>query len=73
MGHSLPAHPAGITEAFVHAVLDESALKAANVLLVVFTAAHVACSVLLVQAGGAVGLVGADTLNMALRITYSLW
>jgi hypothetical protein len=65
--------PPGITEAFVHAVLDEAALKAANALLVLFTAAHIACSVALVQLGGAAGLVAADTLTMALRIAYSLW
>lgn len=63
----------GITEAFVHAVLDERALKAANALLVVCAAAHVACSVVLVQLAGALGLVAADTLNMGLRIAYSLW
>jgi hypothetical protein len=64
---------AGITEAFVHAVLEPSALKAANALLVVFTAAHVLCSVVLVKAGGAAGLVLADTINMSLRIAFSLW
>ncbi|WIA16227.1 hypothetical protein OEZ85_012938 [Tetradesmus obliquus] len=63
----------GITEAFVHAVLEPSALKAANALLVVFTAAHVLCSIVLVKAGGAAGLVLADTVNMSLRIAFSLW
>eukprot|EP00879_Flechtneria_rotunda_P022624 GHRR01023891.1.p1 GENE.GHRR01023891.1~~GHRR01023891.1.p1 ORF type:complete len:331 (+),score=118.29 GHRR01023891.1:1424-2416(+) len=63
----------GITEAFVHAVLDPPALKSSNALLVVFTAAHVVCSLVLVKAGGAAGLVLADTLNMALRIAYSTW
>jgi oligosaccharide translocation protein RFT1 len=66
-------HAAGITEAFVHAVLEPSALKAANALLVVFTAAHVLCSVVLVKTGGAAGLVLADTINMSLRIAFSLW
>lgn len=64
---------AGITESFVHAVLEPSALKAANALLVLFTASHVVASVVLVQMGGAAGLVAADALNMALRIVYSLW
>lgn len=63
----------GITESFVHAVLEPSALKAANALLVVFTASHVVCSIVLVQLGGAAGLVAADALNMTLRIAYSLW
>lgn len=63
----------GITESFVHAVLEPSALKAANALMVVFTASHVVCSIVLVQLGGAAGLVAADALNMTLRIAYSLW
>lgn len=57
----------------MHAVLDPAALKAANALLVVFTVAHVLCSVVLVKLGGAAGLVLADTINMLLRIPYSLW
>lgn len=57
----------------MHAVLDPSALRAANALLVVFTASHVVCSIVLVQLGGAAGLVAADAFNMALRIAYSLW
>lgn len=57
----------------MHAVLDQAALKAANALLVVFSAAHVACSVVLVQLGGAAGLVAADAANVGLRIAYSLW
>lgn len=65
--------PAGITESFVHAVLEPAALRAANALLVVFTASHVVASVVLVQLGGAAGLVAADGLNAALRIAYSLW
>lgn len=63
---------AGITEAFVHAVMDPSALTAANAMLVVFTAAHIASSLLLVKLGGAAGLVLADTISMLLRIAYSL-
>jgi oligosaccharide translocation protein RFT1 len=63
----------GITESFVHAVLEPSALKAANALLVVFAASHVLASIVLVQLGGAAGLVAADAVNMALRIAYSLW
>ncbi|GBF96551.1 hypothetical protein Rsub_09134 [Raphidocelis subcapitata] len=63
----------GITEAFVHAVLDAAALQRANAALVALGASHVAASLLLVSAGGAAGLVAADALNMALRIAYSLW
>lgn len=62
----------GITEAFVHAVLDPSALSAANAMLVVFTVAHVVTSVVMVKLGGAAGLVLADAFNMLLRIAYSL-
>lgn len=64
---------AGITEAFVHAVLGSAALQQANLLLVVFTAVHLACSAVLVHIAGAGGLVLADAANMLLRIAYSLW
>ena len=57
----------------MHAVLDPAALRAANALLVVFAVSHVVASAVMVQLGGAAGLVAADALNMALRITYSLW
>jgi oligosaccharide translocation protein RFT1 len=53
-------------------VLDVAALRAANAALVVFTLVHVATSMVLVKAGGAVGLVLADAVNMLLRIAYSL-
>jgi hypothetical protein len=68
----LPPAP-GITEAFVHAVLDAAALQRANAALVVLGMAHAAASFALVSAGGALGLVAADALNMCLRIAYSLW
>eukprot|EP00878_Enallax_costatus_P032634 GHUV01035880.1.p1 GENE.GHUV01035880.1~~GHUV01035880.1.p1 ORF type:complete len:145 (+),score=22.96 GHUV01035880.1:183-617(+) len=41
-------------------------------MLVVFTAAHVASSLLMVKLGGAAGLVLADAFSMLLRIVYSL-
>lgn len=62
----------GITEAFVHAVLDARALQRANAALVALGAAHAAASLALVRARGAVGLIAADALNMALRIALSL-
>ncbi len=65
--------PAGITEAFVHAVLDAAALKQANAMLVLFTGAHMCLSLVMVRAAGAAGLVGADAVTMLLRIVYSLW
>jgi hypothetical protein len=73
MPRAPPGPLAGITEAFVHAVLDAAALQRANLVLVALSATHVAASLALVSAGGAVGLVAADGLNMALRIAYSLW
>lgn len=67
------AAAAGITEAFVHAVLDQAALKQANALLVAFAGAHILCSLAMMRAADAAGLVLADAVNMALRIAYSLW
>lgn len=40
---------------------------------VVFSVSHVVASIVLVQLGGAAGLVAADAVNMGLRIAYSLW
>lgn len=57
----------------MHAVLDSKALQQANAALVVLGATHVAASLALIRAGGAVGLVAADAFNMLLRIAYSLW
>lgn len=62
----------GITEAFVHAVLDPSGLSAANAMLVVFAVAHVISSAVMVKLGGAAGLVLADAFTMLLRIAYSV-
>ncbi len=64
---------AGVTEAFVHAVLDARGLQQVNGLLVVFSCAHVAASLVCIRAMGAVGLVIADAVNMTLRIASSLW
>ncbi|KAG1680360.1 hypothetical protein FOA52_015451 [Chlamydomonas sp. UWO 241] len=63
----------GVTEAFVHAVLDARGLSQINALLVAFAVVHVAASAGAVSAAGAVGLVAADAANMALRIVSSLW
>lgn len=56
----------------MHGVLDPAALRVANAMLVAFTASHVAASLALVSMGGALGLVAADSINMLLRIAYSL-
>ncbi|GFR48691.1 hypothetical protein Agub_g10647, partial [Astrephomene gubernaculifera] len=63
----------GIGEAFVHAVLDARGLQQSNMLLLVFSGAHLAACVVLVQQYGALGLVAADSVNMLLRIAYSAW
>lgn len=63
----------GISEAFVHAVLDHRGLQQSNMLLLAFSAAHLAACGALVRRHGALGLVAADSLNMALRIAYSGW
>jgi hypothetical protein len=57
----------------VHAVLDARALATANLVLLGVAGAHLAGCVVLIRALGAVGLVAADALNMALRIAVSMW
>lgn len=63
----------GVTEAFTHAVLDHGALAASNLMMVAFTAFHVAACFVLVSAWGNRGLILADGLTMLLRICLSFW
>ena len=71
--HTNVGHFTGITEAFVHAVLDGRGIQQTNMLLVAFSVAHLAASIFCINAAGAVGLVLADAVNMVLRIACSLW
>ncbi|GMH08772.1 hypothetical protein Nepgr_010612 [Nepenthes gracilis] len=61
----------GTSEAFLHAVADESQLKHSNDSLLVFSLIYVLLNVLLVRSAGAVGLIIANSTNMTLRIIYS--
>ncbi|KMT04892.1 hypothetical protein BVRB_7g170590 [Beta vulgaris subsp. vulgaris] len=61
----------GTSEAFLHAVADESQLKRSNDSLLVFSLIYVLLNVLLVRSAGAIGLIFANSTNMALRIAYS--
>ena len=63
----------GITEAFIHAVLDSKGLQQTNYLLVLFSAAHIAALVVCIRASGATGLILADGINMMIRIATSLF
>ena len=63
----------GVTEAFVHAVLDSRGIQQTNLLLVAFSALHLMASIFLINSFGAVGLVLADSINMLLRVTCSMW
>jgi hypothetical protein len=65
-------HVAGVTEAFTHAVLDHAALAASNLMMVVFTAVHIAACFAFISTLGSKGLILADALTMALRICLSL-
>lgn len=62
----------GCLEAFVHSVANARQLAASNAWLVAFTAAHAGLSIAAVRAGGAAGLIAADSVNMLLRIAYCL-
>ncbi|KAI4371012.1 hypothetical protein MLD38_019291 [Melastoma candidum] len=62
----------GTSEAFLHAVADESQIRRSNDSLLVFSSIYIVLNVLLIRSAGAVGLVIANSLNMLLRIAYSL-
>eukprot|EP00798_Chlamydomonas_sp_ICE-L_P020931 gene20931-27781_t len=69
----LPLSINGVTEAFVHAVLDKKGLHQTNMALIAISILHIASSALAVTYGGAVGLVAADAVNMGVRVTMSMW
>ncbi|XP_019240901.1 PREDICTED: protein RFT1 homolog isoform X4 [Nicotiana attenuata] len=61
----------GTSEAFLHAVANEIQLKRSNDSLLVFSLIYVVLNVSLIRSAGAIGLILANSLNMALRISYS--
>ncbi|KAL8167636.1 hypothetical protein V2J09_009135 [Rumex salicifolius] len=61
----------GTSEAFVHSVANQRQLKLSNGLLVIFSLMYVVLNVMLVKSAGAIGLIIANSINMALRIIYS--
>ncbi|XP_059452441.1 uncharacterized protein LOC132183062 isoform X1 [Corylus avellana] len=62
----------GTSEAFLHAVATENQLKRSNDSLLVFSLIYIVLNVLLIRSAGAVGLILANSLNMILRILYSM-
>lgn len=62
----------GITEAFVHATMDEKGLTQSNVFMLVSAGMHMFMSILMVSINGSIGLVWADCCNMIIRIVYSI-
>lgn len=61
----------GTSEAFLHAVANESQLKKSNDSLLLFSLIYVMLNFLLIRSSGVVGLIFANSINMILRITYS--
>ncbi|KAF6161349.1 hypothetical protein GIB67_025611 [Kingdonia uniflora] len=62
----------GTSEAFLHAVATEHQLKRSNNSLFIFSGIYIVLNVLLIQSAGAVGLIAANSLNMIMRIVYSV-
>lgn len=62
----------GTSEAFLRSVATKEQLEQSNKSLVVFSCIHLVLNVFLVQSAGAVGLIVANSLNMILRIGYSV-
>jgi len=65
----------GILDAFVTSVATEAELGWQSIMMVSVTAIYLSVAALFMDsmAMGAVGLVYANTINMSLRITFSLW
>ncbi|XP_072985597.1 uncharacterized protein [Typha latifolia] len=61
----------GTSEAFLHAVANESQLKQSNDSLLIFSGIYIMLNVLLIRTAGSVGLIAANSINMLLRIVYS--
>ncbi|XP_073111806.1 uncharacterized protein [Elaeis guineensis] len=61
----------GTSEAFLHAVANESQLRKSNDSLLIFSGIYIVLNVLLIQSAGALGLIAANSINMMLRIGYS--
>lgn len=62
----------GITEAFLHAVVTKGELLQSNAWLFVFSVVHMCLSVVLIRAAPSTGLILANSINMGMRIIYSL-
>lgn len=63
----------GTSEAFLHAVANESQLKQSNKYLLRFSGIYIVLNIILIRSAGAVGLIAANSLNMLLRIIYSAY
>ncbi|KAL3701074.1 hypothetical protein R1sor_019096 [Riccia sorocarpa] len=62
----------GTTEAFLHAVVTKSELFRSNMWLSLFSFLYMVFSVILIKIAGSVGLILANSLNMSMRIAYSV-
>ncbi|TVT98448.1 hypothetical protein EJB05_12528 [Eragrostis curvula] len=62
----------GTSESFLHAVANENQLKKSNDMLLIFSVIYIILNVVLIKFAGAVGLIAANSINMSLRITYSV-
>jgi hypothetical protein len=60
----------GVSEAFMHATADATALKSINVSLVVFSILHSIASIALVTKFGTYGVVVAGCISMLTRVAY---
>lgn len=54
----------GTTEAFLHAVANETQLKRSNNWLLIFSAIYIILNVLLIRSAGAVGLITANSISI---------
>jgi len=62
----------GVSEAFLHAVVTKGELMQSNVWLFVFSVVYMCLTVVLIRAAPSTGLILANSINMGMRIIYSL-
>ncbi|XP_024402164.1 uncharacterized protein [Physcomitrium patens] len=62
----------GVSEAFLHAVVTKGELLQSNVWLFAFSIVYMCLSVVLTRAAPSTGLILANSINMGMRIVYSL-
>jgi len=68
----IPSDAPGTSEAFLHAVANESQLKQSNKYLLRFSGIYIVLNVILIRSAGAVGLIAANFLSILVTVVILL-